>query len=113
MADVKRDDRGRIVKGSGAINPGGRPRKERAEVYWNILISTLTDEVWHDIILKAVEQARDGDRHARKFLSDYGIGTAEQRLALYQGESSTLTVEYVNDWRKAGDDTTPDSDESE
>ena len=100
MSDIKRDENGRIMKGSGALNPGGRPKRERADAYYNILISILTDETWTAIVLKACEQARDGDRYARKWLSDYGIGTPEQRMLLAGAAGGELTVTYVNDWRK-------------
>jgi len=87
------------VKGQSG-NPGGRPKRERSQAYWNILITTLTNEAWEEIVEKAIDQAKRGDKHARKFLADYGIGTPEQRLALYGGDGGAIEVEYVNDWRE-------------
>lgn len=96
---VIRDDNGRYVKGTEPPNPGGRPKRERSEQLWAIMMSQLTDETWTAIIAKAIDQAKRGDKAARKFLADYAIGTPEQRLALYAGESTELTVRYVSDWR--------------
>ena len=94
-----RDEKGRWLKGGKSPNPGGRPHREQAERYYDILITTLTDERWLAIVLKACEQAERGDRYARKWLADYGLGPAEQRLLLAAAPGE-LTVTYVNDWRK-------------
>ena len=102
----ERESDGRWKKGCASPNPGGRTRRDQADAYWNILISTLTNEAWRAIVAKAVEQARAGDRHARKFLADYGIGTPEQRLALSSAEGAEINVRYVNNWR--GGDSAPE-----
>ena len=106
MPEVKRDENGRWAKGTSPPNPGGRPRRERADTYYNILITTLTNARWEAIVEKAVQQAEKGDRYARKFLADYSIGSPEQRLALTGADGGPLAVEYVNDWRvgMVGDD---------
>jgi hypothetical protein len=96
---MKRNEDGTFPKGVSG-NPTGRPKRtEHAERLYSILQTELTAERWRDIVLKAVDQAKKGDKAARKWLSDYGIGTPEQRMALYAGESTELTIRYVDDWR--------------
>ena len=68
---VQRDDKGRFLPGQNP-NPGGRP-KERKE-YMDILRSTLTPAAWRAICKKAIEQAKDGDKAARKWVAAYAIG---------------------------------------
>ena len=91
---AERDDKGRFVKGySGGP---GRPPKEREEKYYDILLTTVTFEDWKSIVKKAAEQARKGDAVARKWLSDYLVGTAQQKLEV----SGTLQIVTV-DWDDA------------
>lgn len=81
MAD--RDEKGRFIKGNKG-SPGRAPR-EREERYYTILMSSCTFEDWKRIIQKAVEQAKRGDAQARKWLADYLVGAAEQRLDITSG----------------------------
>ena len=92
---AERDENGRFIKGHTG-NPSGRAPKEREERYYSILMSACTFEDWKRIIEKAVEQAKRGDGQARKWLADYLVGTAEQRLDLTSGGDKifiTLTGE--------------------
>lgn len=71
MGDV-RDERGRFKKG----HPGGpgRPRRQTEEQRLAAFRRAVSQEDWSAIIRRAVEQAKDGDRHARQFLAGYLIG---------------------------------------
>jgi hypothetical protein len=92
---AKRDENGRWLKGHSG-NPNGRPKKEREERYYEILMTACTFKDWRAIIKVAVEQAKDGDAQARKWLSDYLIGPAPQEI---KGD-------IVLKWPEDGDPTT-------
>lgn len=96
-----RDEKGRFVKGS-AGNPHGRPPKEREVRFYEITLATVTFEDWREIVARAVQDAKRGDTAARKWLSDYLIGTPEQKLNV-TSNGNTIFVEYVNDWREVND----------
>jgi len=90
----QRDERGRFVKG---YNGGpGRPPKAREKRYYEITISTCTYKQWTAIIKKAVEQALEGDATARKWLSDYLVGSPKQ----YLEHSGELGVFDLAEWKK-------------
>ena len=76
----RRDENGRFVKGASG-NPNGRPPKKREERYYQITTNAVTFDQWQRIILKAAKQAERGDAQARKWLSEYLVGTPEQNLA--------------------------------
>jgi phage terminase large subunit len=69
-----RDEKGRFIKGESG-NPHGRSPREREERYYQILMTAVTFEDWKRIILKAVNQATRGDTQARKWISDYVVGS--------------------------------------
>lgn len=98
----KRDANGRFVKGNSG-GPG-RPPKAREERYLQILQSTLTFTDWADIVKKAGEQAKRGDKDARKWLTDYLVGPALQKHAIAHVEWDKLVIGWGD-----GDD----SDDSE
>ena len=83
---AERDANGRFTK---EYKGGpGRPPKRREERFLEITLSTCTFKDWRDIVKKAVDQARRGNPAARKWLSDYLIGPATNRLDLTtMGES--------------------------
>jgi len=68
-----------FVKGQVA-NPKGRPKKAVEERYLKSLFSVLSQSDWKEIVEKAVWQAKRGDSQARKWLSDYALGTPVQRI---------------------------------
>ena len=85
-----RDGGGKFVKGKSG-NPSGRPKKEREERYYEILITTVTFERWKKIVSKASEQAERGDQAARKWLADYLIGPPVQKQELTGKDGEPIT----------------------
>ena len=75
---TERDANGRFVKGQSG-NPNGRPPKERSERYYEITMTACTYDDWKRIVKKAVEQAARGNPTARKWLSDYLVGSPAQK----------------------------------
>lgn len=65
-----------------------------------ITLSTVTYADWADVIKTAVKLAKRGDAQARKFLADYLLGPAAQRINVEGGLDNALIIEYVNDWRQ-------------
>ena len=63
-------------------NPGspGRPPRTTEQHYLDILRRALTDEKWQGIVEKAIAQATKGDRWAREWLAQYGIGRPAQYI---------------------------------
>ena len=79
-----RDAHGRWLPGQTG-NPNGRPKRSTEQEYLDVMLSTCTPDHWRDITAKAIEQAKRGEWHARKWLSDYILGPAIQRLELDVG----------------------------
>ena len=95
---AERDENGRFVKGwSGGP---GRPKKEREIRYYEIMQAKCTFREWGEICQKAVDQARRGDAAARKWLTDYLIGTAPLKHEIYGEDGGPLVtmVEIVKDY---------------
>lgn len=92
-----RDADGKFVKGKSG-NPKGRPAKERETRYYDILMSTVTFEVWAEIVRKAAEQARKGDQAARKWLADYLVGPPVERKEItgVDGNAVEILVRYAD-----------------
>ncbi len=64
---AKRNAKGQFGKGNIA-NPNGRPKKGFAVA--EMIEAKVTDKDWEDILAKAVEQAKAGDKGARDFLAN-------------------------------------------
>ena len=82
-----REENGQFAKGNQVAKNGGggRPSKAREERYYEIAMKSCTFGDWRAIMKKAVDQALDGDKDARKWLADYLIGPATKRLDVTTG----------------------------
>jgi hypothetical protein len=98
---MTRDENGRFVKGETG-NPKGRPPRAREERYYEIMMTTCSYADWQKIVEKAVIDAKRGDKEARKWLSDYLVGTAEQRLDI-TSDGGPVTLRVIYDQGKATD----------
>jgi len=57
-----------------------------------------TFDVWREITMKAVEQAKRGDARARQWLSDYLIGKPiSMVMAVQERQDTLITVKYMRD----------------
>ena len=101
----EREANGRFAKGNqiGKGNNGGRPPKRREDRYYEIMMNACTFADWKAIGKKAVEQARGGDKDARKWLADYLIGPAPKKLDVTSGGESIVWL----GWGDGDDDDTP------
>lgn len=95
VTKMVRDKKGRFVKGHESITPG-RPKKSREERYLEILISTVTEQDWQAIIMRAVADAKRGDATARKWLADYIIGPPVERKEISGADGNALRIEIVD-----------------
>ena len=96
-AIIARDSKGRFVKGASG-NPQGRLPKQTETSYLQVSESVCTFDVWREITMKAVEQAKRGDARARQWLSDYLIGKPISMVMAVQEKQDTLiTVKYMRD----------------
>ena len=74
--------KGQFGKGNtrGVASGGGRPKRVFEEKFLRVLVQNVREEDWVEIIAKAVELAKEGNRSARKWLSDYLIGVPVRRV---------------------------------
>jgi len=72
---------------------GGRPSRKTEVKYLKALSRAVGPEEWMAIITKAVAQAQDGDWRARKWLSDYLMGTPAKRILAKVDITETKTLE--------------------
>ena len=88
---------GQYEKGNSG-NPKGRPKKKREERYLEITMSACTFKDWRLIVQKAVNDAKRGDATARKWLSDYLIGSPQQKMDITtDGEKIVLNLSWGDD----------------
>lgn len=88
--EVLRAPDGKWLPGTPSPNPKGQPRKEQR--YIDLLHQTVTDEDVIAIIKEAVRQAKEGNRWARTFLWNYGVGKPRQMLSRISREAPILTL---------------------
>lgn len=65
-----RDGKGRFLPGAKSPSPGRPPRRVE-EAYLDATIGGCSLDDWSEIVAKAVQDAREGNRHARDFLARY------------------------------------------
>ena len=96
-AIIARDSKGRFVKGASG-NPQGRLPKQTETSYLQVSESVCTFDVWREITMKAVEQAKGGDARARQWLSDYLTGKPiSMVMAVQERQDTLITVKYMRD----------------
>lgn len=78
---VQRNEDGKLKKGS-VLNPKGRPKKEREQAYYDVLVSSVSVDDFQAIVMRAVSDAKKGDPVARKWLTDYLIGPPVQKAEI-------------------------------
>ena len=84
-------------------NPSGRPKKDREVEYYRIFLTSVPFSEWRKIVRKAAEQAVNGDTQARKWLTEYIMGSPKQYLDLTsKGEKlfNSPLDEMTDDQRK-------------
>lgn len=83
-------------------NPGGRPAHQQK--YLKSLVKLVKQSDWQAVILKAIEQAKRGDKAARDFLADYCLGKPQQQLDVNADAVVKFIVQYADGLQ---DNTTP------
>lgn len=78
-APPMRNARGVFVKGHKSVSPGRPPIRDIN--YKNAFFKNVPAQDWVAIIKQAVRQAKQGDKDARKWLTDYLVGPPVQRVA--------------------------------
>jgi len=93
---VARDSKGRFVKGASG-NPQGRLPKQVEQTYLQVSENVCSFDVWREIVMKAVEQAKRGDARARQWLSDYLMGKPLPMVMAVQGNQNTeIVIKWVD-----------------
>lgn len=77
-------------------NPAGRPKRSVEEKYLKKISSSVTMAEWHDIIKRAVVDAKRGDAKARQWLSDYLVGKPVQGIDLEHDGVIKFIVDYAD-----------------
>ena len=94
---IARDSKGRFVKGASG-NPQGRLPKQVEQTYLQVCEGVCSFDVWREITMKAVEQAKRGDARARQWLSDYLIGKPLQMvMAVQEKQENAITIKWIED----------------
>jgi hypothetical protein len=70
----------------------GRPPRSTEEKYRRALSSCLKLSDWKAIISKAIEQAKGGDKDARRFLASYAIGNPTEHINTEQNHEVVIRV---------------------
>lgn len=92
MAD--REGNGRFAKGVSG-NPRGRAPRAVERKYLEILKSVCTPDEWRAVCMVALVAAKAGDAVARKWISDYLLGTPVQRTEVTGADGGALQTEIV------------------
>jgi hypothetical protein len=72
---VKRDKNGRLMKGSAPLNPTGNVEvRKRHQHYLQLMEEAISDEDVIAICRTAIEDAKAGNRFARRFIFQYLVG---------------------------------------
>ena len=93
-----RDHLGRFTIGH-AGGPG-RPPIERERRYVETLTSTVSDDDWERICIRAIQDAKAGDHRAREWLSKYLLGDPQHvsnSLHLHQHLNGTEDSKWLED----------------
>ena len=89
------DANGRFTKGYKG-GPGRPPRRTESE-YLNITANKVPLNQWQRVVQKALKDALDGDKHARRWLSDFLIGrpATTELVAGVDSELLELLIEAI------------------
>lgn len=74
-------------------NPKGMPKNPKRMAYTEILMTRCTLEEWAQIVNKAIDQAKDGNAAARRWLAGYLIGMPKQRVEMTGADGSNVTID--------------------
>jgi hypothetical protein len=96
---MTRDEKGRFVKGHADQGAGRKP-KAIEEQYLEAFRASVSPDDWQAIIKRAVNDAKQGDAQARKFIADYMIGQPVQRQEIKVDASmqKAYTAVSPDDW---------------
>lgn len=91
----------------GHFTPGNKKAKGRpprdGKRYQAILHAALTPRKWQAIVLRAIDDAINGDEkvvhHARTFIANYSVGKPDQTVKIGGADlNERLRIEFVKDW---------------
>lgn len=91
----------------GKWRPGSKPSdglivpSGREDIFLTRLKEAITKKDWDAIVMKAVEQAKNGDRFARKWLSDLAIGPPAQVHEHLSVQQQEVTINVIYDEKPA------------
>ena len=93
---------------SGQFLPGhpggpGRMRRETEATYLKALRRGVKLKDWREVIARALTDAKNGDRHARRWLSDFLLGRpadASEILAAADAGPTEAPKVVLLDWRR-------------
>ena len=91
MNNDGRNNLGRFAPGN-AGGPG-RPRRSIEREYLAVLGEAVSLDDWHDVVVRAVADAKKGDHQARVWLAKYGIEEKSTLLDVAAKEQRGFTPE--------------------
>lgn len=90
---IIRDNKGRFVKGAPSASPG-RPARATEKEYLEAMIGKVSLDDWQNIIAKAVQQARKGDRAAREWLANYIMGKPADKVQISSDKFMKVVLKF-------------------
>jgi hypothetical protein len=87
-------------RSDGRFAPGNQLSKTRECVgsamrFRNLMLETVSERDWREIIKTAVEFAKQGDRHARSFLADRLLGRVPFPIVELDPQEYTADERYL------------------
>jgi len=92
MPDKRKQNPGLWKKGQTG-NPKGRLPRRVEDSYMDATFSRVSLDDWGEVVAKALEDAKGGDRFARDWLSKFLVPDQAIKLLLKQGEASEAPME--------------------
>ena len=99
MGEVKRDAKGRFLKGYSG-NPNGRSRKTEEEIWLKRLHDCVTPEDFHQMVRVGISRAKAGDSGMLRLFLQYLIGMPTQYV---KQDLKGQLQHFIVNWDDAND----------
>jgi hypothetical protein len=103
----RQDEHGRFLPGKTAVESGIHPQS-RAHRWVTLMSEAVTDKDIITIVEKAVKQAKAGNRFAREFLWNYGVG---KPLQMVEFKGNAPFMQLIAQYVKLAEDEEEESEE--
>lgn len=95
IGDKVRNPDGTFAPGHNITRWNHNASKPITPTYQDAFEKAVTEKDWIEIIQKAVAQAKEGDRNARQWISDY-LAVPAAKLQAQQQKDVTINIAYID-----------------